>query len=204
MLVIDFTRWFLALFFLGVAAFYTLRILFLKRRMEMSPVFGGVPGSLHFRTHMTFRVFRVLILGVCVSRLAAPTLDRFLLTFDALWQPAVLLAGNCLLLTSFATIISIHLYMGDSWRSGTRAEDGTQLITGGPFAVSRNPMMLCVILGQLGLFLALPSLFTLVCLGVGTWAVLSQVGVEEKLLQQRFGEAYTAYKTSTPRWLFFA
>ena len=65
-------------------------------------------------------------------------------------------------------------------------------------------MMLCVILGQLGLFLALPSLFTLVCLGVGTWAVLSQVGVEEKLLQQRFGEAYTAYKTSTPRWLFFA
>jgi len=62
-------------------------------------------------------------------------------------------------------------------------------------------MMLCVLLGQVGLFLALPSLFTLVCLVVGVWAVTAQVGVEERLLRQRLGANYEAYVARTPRWL---
>jgi protein-S-isoprenylcysteine O-methyltransferase Ste14 len=64
-------------------------------------------------------------------------------------------------------------------------------------------MMLCVIAAQVGLFLALPTLFTLVCLVLGVWAVTAQVGVEERLLRQRFGESYNAYAARTPRWLIF-
>ena len=69
MTAIDFTRWFLALFFVSVAAFYTIRILLLKRKMGASPVFVRQPGTLHFATHLTFRIFRVGILAVCVIRL---------------------------------------------------------------------------------------------------------------------------------------
>jgi len=58
MAAIEFTRWFLALFFTGVAAFYTIRILQTKRRRHFSPVFSSKPGTLHFATHMAFRVFR--------------------------------------------------------------------------------------------------------------------------------------------------
>jgi len=199
----DFTRWFLALFFVGVAAFYTARIIVAKRRMHASPVFSGKPGTLHWATHATFRVFRVLILGVCLARLAWPELDRYLVTFDALWRPVVLTLGCSLLGAGFLAVILIHCYMGEDWRSGTRAEDGTRLITTGPFTVSRNPMMLCVIAAQVGLFLALPSVFTLVCLMLGVWAVTAQVGVEERLLRQRFGESYNAYAARTPRWLIF-
>jgi protein-S-isoprenylcysteine O-methyltransferase Ste14 len=64
-------------------------------------------------------------------------------------------------------------------------------------------MMLCVIVAQVGLFLALPSLFTLVCLVLGVWAVNAQVGVEERLLRQRFGEDYDTYVSHTPRWLIY-
>ena len=199
--VVDFTRWFLALFFLGVAAFYTLRVFAVARRIRISPVFAGHPGTLHWATHFTFRVFRVLILLVCVARLVWPGIDRYLLTFDALWHPLVLILGNVLLLSGFAVVVAIHGYMGEDWRSGTRAEERTRLITKGPFGVSRNPMMLCVVVAQLGLFLALPSLFTLVCLAAGTWAVTAQVGVEEGLLLERFGAQYEAYKNQTPRWL---
>ena len=199
----DFTRWFLALFFVGVAAFYTVRILVLKRRMHASPVFVGHRSTLHFRTHLAFRAFRVVILGVCVVRLLWPPLDRYLVTFDALWHPVVLLFGDGLLLAGFAAVVFMHFYMGESWRSGTRMDDRTRLITTGPFAVSRNPMMLCVIFAQVGLFLALPSAFTLVCLVVGVWAVTAQVGVEERLLRLRFGAAYEAYAARTPRWLVF-
>ncbi len=199
----DFTKWFLALFFVGVAAFYTVRIIVAKNRMHASPVFSGEPGTQHWATHTVFRVFRVLILGVCLARLAWPELDRYLVTFDALWRPVILILGCSLLGASFLAVIFIHFYMGEDWRSGTRAEDRTRLITTGPFTVSRNPMMLCVIAGQVGLFLALPSLFTLVCLVLGFWAVNAQVGVEERLLRQRFGEDYNAYAARTPRWLIF-
>jgi len=199
----DFTRWFLALFFVGVAAFYTARIIVAKRRMHASPVFSGKPGTLHWATHIVFRVFRVLILGVCLARLAWPELDRYLVTFDALWRPVVLILGCGLLGASFLAVILIHFYMGEDWRSGIRAVDKTRLITAGPFTVSRNPMMLCVIAAQVGLFLALPSVFTLVCLMLGVWAVTAQVGVEERLLRQRFGESYNAYAARTPRWLIF-
>ena len=199
----DFTRWFLALFFLGVAAFYTLRIIVAKRQIGASPVYTGKFGTLHWTTHTLFRVFRVLILGVCLARLAWPDFDDFLITFDDLWHSAVLILGCGLLLASFFAIIAIHVYMGENWRSGTRADDRTRLITTGPFKLSRNPMMLCVILGQVGLFLALPTLFTLVCLIVGVWAVIAQMLVEERSLQQRFGAEYDIYRARTPRWLIF-
>ena len=201
MTVIEFTRWFLALFFIGVAAFYTVRILAIIRRDRTSPVFSGRPGTLHWATHSAFRVFRALILVVCVVRLAWPGLDQYLGTFDPLWHPLLLMLGNVLLLAGFLSVIAIHGYMGEDWRSGTRADDRTRLITTGPFAVSRNPMMLGVMVAQLGLFLALPSLFTLICLMVGVWAVIAQVVVEERLLSERFGAAYEAYRNHTPRWL---
>ena len=175
MTAIDFTRWFLALFFVSVAAFYTIRILLLKRRMGMSPVFVGQPGSLHFATHLAFRIFRGIILAVCVFRLLWPTLDRYLITIDALWHPAVLLLGDGLLLLSFSTIVLLHIYMGKDWRSGMRLDDRAQLITIGPFAISQNPMMLCVVMAQVGFFLALPSAFSLMCLLVSqfgpTWSL---------------------------------
>jgi len=203
MTAIDFTRWFLALFFVSVAVFYTIRIILLKRKMGMSPVFVGRPGTLHFATHLTFRTFRVVILAVCAVRLLWPTFDRFLITFDALWHPTVLLLGDGLLFASFSAIILLHFYMGKDWRSGMRVDDKSQLLTTGPFAVSQNPMMLCVVMGQVGFFLALPSAFTLICLLAGVWAVVTQVRVEQRLLRERFGATYDAYAACTPRWLIF-
>jgi len=201
MTAVEFTRWFLALFFVGVAGFYTVRIIQVGRRLEASPVFSGDFGTRHWTYHAAFRFFRVLILVVCLVRLAWPQFDRFLVPFDGLWHPALLLTGDAMLAGGFAATIAVHFYMGDQWRSGTRDGERTQLITSGPFARSRNPMMLSVMTAQAGLFLAMPSVFTLICLAVGWWAVVAQTAVEEKALQQRFGGDYEAYRATTPRWL---
>jgi len=198
---VTFTRWFLAVYFLAVAAFYTVRILAEKARTGTSPVFAGTPGTTHFATHMTFRLFRVVILGVCCARLAWPGFDTYILPFSILWHPAVLMIGDALLLASFTTILFVHFYMEKDWRSGTRQGEDTRLITSGPFALSRNPMMLLVMAAQLGLFMALPSMFTLICLAAGQWAVVTQVHVEEQMLEARHGAAYETYASRTPRWL---
>ena len=198
----EFTRWYLALFFLGVAAFYTVRILAIKLRRGASPVYKGEPYSAHFLTHLAFRIFRAAILLVCVARLFSPEIDVYLLPIAPLWHPAVLLSGCVLLLGSFGYVVYVHFYMGRDWHSGARTEDPTRLITTGPFSHSRNPMMVCVQGAQLGLFLALPSVFTLLCLAVGVAAVHIQVKVEEAVLEAQHGDAYRAYRERTPRWLF--
>jgi protein-S-isoprenylcysteine O-methyltransferase Ste14 len=199
--VIEFNRWFLALFFSAVAIFYTARILILTRRFRMSPVYFGQLGTLHFATHAAFRFFRVAILLICIARVFWPSFDRYLIPLASLWHPYVLALGDCLLLAGITIVLYVHFYMGDAWRSGTNSKEKARLITTGPFSMSRNPMMLAVILAQFGLFLALPSVFTLICLVVGVWAVSLQVGIEERILEQRFGQTYHEYAARTPRWL---
>ena len=200
-MAVEFTRWFLAAFFTAVAAFYTGRIILAARYRGTSPVFAGRPGSAHYLTHLAFRVFRVVIWLVCVVRCAVPDADGLIGPIHLLWTAPVVLIGDALLAGSFAFALHVHFYMGRDWRSGTHDEDMGRLITTGPFAVSRNPMLLAVQGAQIGLFLALPSVFTLVCLGVGLWAVHAQVRVEEVALAARHGGVYAAYRSETPRWL---
>jgi protein-S-isoprenylcysteine O-methyltransferase Ste14 len=54
--------------------------------------------------------------------------------------------------------------------------------------------------GQLGFFLALPSVFSLVCLVAGVLVITRQAKEEEKALAQRFGQDYEAYRAKVPRW----
>ena len=77
-----------------------------------------------------------------------------------------------------------------------------RLVTSGPFAVVRNPIMaaeLCVIWGE-----ALYTASLGVLLYAASTSVLAHIvvtRVEEPELRQRFGEAYEQYCRRTPRWL---
>lgn len=197
----EISRIFLAGYFSFVAVFYTLRILIMTRHSRRSPVFSGTPSSVQFLTHLTFRVMRILILTVCVARLLAPGLDDYLGVIQPLWRAEILLTGMALMTICFACIIYLNNYMGEAWRSGTRDDDTTKLITTGPFSVSRHPMMLCVQAAQFGFFLALPSLFTFACLLIGITAIQIQVRIEERILARRHGAIYAGYCARTPRWL---
>lgn len=203
MTVLEFNRWFLALFFTGVAVFYVCRIFLLSHKLKTDVTYGGQPGTLHQATHQAFKIFRAFILGVCVARVVYPNLDRFLIPIPALQNPVFLLTGDAMLLGGFFAIAAINIYMNGAWRSGVRREDDVKLITTGPFAWSQNPMMLFVLIGQVGFFLALPSVFSLVCLGVGVWAVIAQVQVEKEALSEKFGRTYADYAQTTPQWLIF-
>ena len=141
------------------------------------------------------------ILLVCLIRLPYPGIDRYLVPIGPLWLPAILLTGNGVMLASFAALIWLHRAMGSDWRSGIPEADVRPLLTTGAYAFSRNPMFLLIQAAQLGFFLSLPSLFTLVCLAVGMIAIHAQARLEERYLEAHHGEAYARYKAKTPRWL---
>lgn len=197
-----FSRWFLAIFFVTVALFYTVSISLKTRRAGgVSPVtFGRFPAR-HWLIHTTFRVFRALILLICLVRVPYPQIDGYLVPIERLWKPALLFAGNGIMLASFVGLIWLHHSMGSHWRSGIPEGDVRPLITTGAYAFSRNPMFLLIQLAQIGFFLSLPSVFTLVCLVVGMAAIHAQTRLEERYLEAHHRDEYRRYKERTPRWL---
>ena len=74
-----------------------------------------------------------------------------------------------------------------------------RVVTSGPYAVSRNPMLTSAIIMVFGAGVVLNSWsFILAGLVIPTPYLIYILLVEERELEARFGEEYLAYKQSTP------
>lgn len=75
------------------------------------------------------------------------------------------------------------------------------LLKGGPYRFSRNPMYVAVLMMWFGWALVYGSLANGVAL-LTAWAIVTFVVVplEERRLEQRFGQGYLQYKDAVPRW----
>lgn len=194
-----FVRHFLAIYFLMIGLHYTSRSLGLFERMRFSHIHYGVRGSGVWWHRHLFNVFRASILGVCVARVFFD-IDPWLGRFGDIAQAPILVAGVVLLLASFSLIDYVQAYMHKDWRTGIDEKQQGELITTGPFRRSRNPLFMAIMLGQVGFFLALPSVFSLVCLVVGMVVIVRQARAEEHALNRLYGDDYSAYLARVPRW----
>ena len=78
----------------------------------------------------------------------------------------------------------------------------TSLVSAGPFRLSRHPMYLGMIAIALGLAVVLGTLTAmLVALVFATLLAVKFVPMEERLMEQTFGDAWKDYRTRTRRWL---
>ncbi|MFE8070333.1 isoprenylcysteine carboxylmethyltransferase family protein [Marinobacteraceae bacterium S3BR75-40.1] len=196
----QFTRHFLAVYFLMIGLYYSSRSYALSERMGFTHIhYGRRWGATWWYRHL-FNLFRAGILLVCVLRVPFDV-DQWLGVIGWLYHPLVLAVGVLLLLLAYVVIIYVQAYMHQDWRSGIDPDGGRTLVTTGPFARSRNPLFLGILTGQLGFFLALPSLFALICLLVGATVIVLQARAEEKALRREFGEPYEAYCRQVARWL---
>lgn len=193
-------RYFLGIFFLLIGLQFTSRSLGLYARMGYSFINYGERASAGWWHRNIFNVFRGLILAAVVVRIFVD-IDPWLGVFDSLYYGPVLVTGVVFLMLSFSLVNYLQAFMHDEWRSGVDLKQDRQLLTDGPFSRSRNPVFITVMLGQLGFFLALPSVFSLVCLIAGVTVLVRQARVEEKALAELFGDAYEAYRRRVPRWL---
>lgn len=78
----------------------------------------------------------------------------------------------------------------------------TALVTTGPYAVTRNPLYLGLLLLQVAAGLWLSNLWILLFIPL-TASLLTRFAIrkEERHLQALFGEAYRRYQDRVPRWL---
>lgn len=111
------------------------------------------------------------------------------------------IAGGACLVVSLPLVVMAQRSMGKSWRIGIDGRTPGELVTGGIFARSRNPIFLGMRLGLLGLLLTAPTGASLAIFLLGEALVGIQVRLEEAFLTQTGGTAYAAYREAVPRWL---
>ncbi len=160
---------------------------------------GGRPGSVEWIAGVGFTV--ALLVGVAGPVAALAGLDP-LGVLDAGWIPwaGLVVAGLGVVLTLLA-----QLSMGDSWRIGVDETEITEMVTGGAFAVVRNPIFSAMLVTAVGLAAMVPNVVALVGLVALVVALELQVRfVEEPYLATVHGEAYERYRRDVgrfvPRW----
>ena len=77
------------------------------------------------------------------------------------------------------------------------------LMTGGPYQLSRNPMLSGTYLYYIGVLIALWSWWALLVFAVIAAVMMLQVRSEEKRLEADFGQEYLDYKKKTGRFFSY-
>jgi protein-S-isoprenylcysteine O-methyltransferase Ste14 len=172
----------------------------------------GINPIVIFRTEGAWRIVEFFALAALVSWVVEVILHASHSRFDfapervhiALLHIATTkILGEAIAVSGLVIFILAFFSFGDSWRIGIDKKTAGQLVTGGIFSVSRNPIYVAFDLIFIGVFLMNGTWFFLIFTLLAILAVHSQTLREEKFLAQRYGEAYEQYRQQTPRYLIW-
>ncbi len=105
-------------------------------------------------------------------------------------------------LESIGQLLILSGIMGRAWCTmHIGGQKFTELVTAGPFSVSRNPLYVFSLIATFGAGLQTGSLLFAALATFGVWIVIdATVRKEEAALSARFKDAYAAYCARTPRY----
>lgn len=150
------------------------------------------------------RGFRFSLLGLTAYILAQaiwPSIDQFAGILPWLADAGVRWFGWAGLVLSLVWTVIAQAQMGLSWRIGIDHLHGTDLVTTGVFACTRNPIFLGMRVSLASLVLLLPNALTAALWLAADILIQLQVRLEEAFLAQRHESLYADYRNKVPRWL---
>ena len=158
---------------------------------------SGTAGSAEWVAGVLF--IAALALGVEGPALeAADAIDPI----GALDEDPVHAIGVALFAVGLIATFGAQLAMGASWRVGVSEAERTDLVTGGPFAIVRNPIYAAMLPAIAGIVLVAPSVPAVLAWPMLLLALELQVRVvEEPHLLRTHGEAYASYAARVGRFI---
>ncbi|WP_116246774.1 isoprenylcysteine carboxylmethyltransferase family protein [Nocardiopsis sp. FIRDI 009] len=142
----------------------------------------------------------VLFAAACLLGAAAPV--TAIAAGTSAPSPAVAWFGVGTMTAGLLLVLAAQRGMGDSWRVGVQEGESTELVTGGLFALVRNPVFTGMAVLLAGMVVALPGALSVAALAVLVIAVQVQVRlIEEPYLLSAHGAAYRSYAARTGRFL---
>jgi len=135
-------------------------------------------------------LFFAFVAAVVLYALRPAWVDRLALPLP----DGVRWAGAALAVASLPLLAWTHVVLGRYWSVNLRLTEGHPLLTAGPYRWLAHPMYTALFAFMIGLSLASASpLFAVP--SVGAIAALSvRIPREERMMEERFGEAYRAYR----------
>jgi protein-S-isoprenylcysteine O-methyltransferase Ste14 len=157
---------------------------------------SGRPGSPEWWAGILFAVALTAgLLGPVAALLGLEPVRA--LTAPSIQAVGLVLAG----LGVLGTVLS-QVGMGTSWRIGVDESERTELVTGGAFALVRNPIFTAMAATGIGLALMVPNAVALAGVALLLVALQLQVRVvEEPYLLRTHGDAYAVYAARAGRFL---
>jgi len=139
---------------------------------------------------------------VVANLLACGLLFASLLLFSGSAEASVALplalSGCLLALAGAALVLRCRAELGAAWSFVPKADQGTGLVTTGPYRLVRHPIYLGLALLAMGQALAFGSWPAVMIVLLGTVPTFAwRARVEEKLLGRTFGERYAVYRRRT-------
>lgn len=157
---------------------------------------AGPAGSVAWWTKALF--IAALLLGAAGPVAALAGLDPI----RVLDHRGLQVAGLLLAVAGIAATLAAQLGMGASWRVGVAPAERTALVTGGAFALARNPIFTAMAATSAGLAAMVPNPVSLAASVVLVASVQVQVrAVEEPYLARVHGDLYDRYAARVGRFL---
>lgn len=96
----------------------------------------------------------------------------------------------------------LHFRRARTTFSPTSPQKSSALVQGGPYRFTRNPMYLGLAIQLVAVSLYLGNPLALIGLGFFlAWITRFQIRPEERVMAEKFGEAYRSYRKRVRRWL---
>lgn len=119
---------------------------------------------------------------------------------EVLHSPALAIVGGALCVLALALLVASLVTFGRSFRVGLDETHPGALVTGGVFALTRNPIYVSFILLLTGVFLAIPNWILLLLLFGAIMLLHRRIELEEKSFLAVYGEAYAEYCKKVGRY----
>ncbi len=111
--------------------------------------------------------------------------------------------GAALVAIGLLFFIGAFVSFGDSWRVGFDVKTPGELVTGGIFALSRNPIYVFLDLWFIGIFLMNGRLIFLIFAFLTLIAIHWQILQEEAFLSNLYHQPYHQYRSRTGRYVIW-
>jgi protein-S-isoprenylcysteine O-methyltransferase Ste14 len=179
-------------FFLCTVAYFAIRSPHIRANKRLS-VAESRKGKLEVAL---LAVSSIGMVGLPIAWCLSPVLHRW----DYPLHPALYAAGTLVLLCALVLFYLAHAQLGTNWSVSLEMRKEHRLMTTGVYRRVRHPMYAAIGLYCLGQALLIPS-WVAGPSGLVSFALLFalRLGPEEKMMLDRFGAEYEAYRARTYR-----